>query len=79
MRALSASIVRVIVPLTLCTCWLLEASPEHLSRASPRIPGLTRTVPRGLPALWVPVLPANQTQGRGEAQARLLTDLGAEP
>ncbi|XP_045880542.1 protein GUCD1 isoform X5 [Meles meles] len=41
LHALSASIVPVVMPLTLCTCWLLEASPEHLSRASPRIPNLT--------------------------------------
>lgn len=62
MPALSTSVARVIMPLTLHTCWLLEASAEHLSRASPGTPGPTPTTPRGLPAPWAPLLPANQTQ-----------------
>lgn len=62
MPALSTSVACVIMPLILHTCWLLEASAECVSRASPRIPGLTPTMPRGLPAPWVPLLPANQTQ-----------------
>ena len=58
--ALSTSVARVIRSLTQHTCWLLEASAEHLSRASPGTPGLTPTMPRGPPQS--PLLPANQTQ-----------------
>lgn len=61
MPALSTSVACVIMPLTLHTCWLLEASTETLNRASPRTPGLTPTMPRGLPAPWVSLLPENQT------------------